>query len=61
MNRIFLPYLDRFVVVVIDDIFVYSLTKEAQQNHFRIVLSTLWEYKLYAKFSKCEIWLRQIC
>jgi hypothetical protein len=54
MNRIFHPYLDKFVVVFIDDILVYSRTKEEHDEHLRIVLQTLREKKLYAKLSKCE-------
>ncbi|XP_058755199.1 uncharacterized protein LOC131628384 [Vicia villosa] len=54
MNRIFQPYLDQFVVILIDDILVYSRTPEDHEEHLRIVLSTLREKKLYAKFIKCE-------
>nr|KYP51107.1 Retrovirus-related Pol polyprotein from transposon 17.6 [Cajanus cajan] len=57
MNRIFHPYLDRFVVVFIDDILVYSKTREEHVEHLRIVLQTLKEKQLYAKLSKCEFWL----
>ncbi|PPZ39182.1 hypothetical protein C5P26_26285, partial [Escherichia coli] len=57
MNRIFHPYLDRFVVVFIDDILVYSKTREEHDEHLRIVLQTLREKKLYAKLSKCDFWL----
>ena len=60
MNRIFKPYLDRFVVVFIDDILVYSPSKEAHQEHLYTVLSTLRHHHLYAKFSKCEFWLSEI-
>ncbi|KAK5830740.1 hypothetical protein PVK06_014535 [Gossypium arboreum] len=54
MNRIFRPYLDRFVVVFIDDILVYSRDEEEHAEHLRIVLQILREKQLYAKFSKCE-------
>ena len=54
MNRIFRPYLDKFVVVFIDDILIYSRTKEEHEEHLRIVLGILREKRLYAKFSKCE-------
>ncbi len=54
MNRVFQPYLDRFVVVFIDDILTYSPTEEAHREHIRIILSTLREHRLYTKFSKCE-------
>jgi hypothetical protein len=54
MNRIFHPYLDKFVVVFIDDILVYSKSEEEHVEHLRIVLETLREKKLYAELSKCE-------
>ncbi|WJX17749.1 hypothetical protein P8452_07626 [Trifolium repens] len=60
MNRIFHSYLDRFVVVFIDDILVYSTTEEEHAKHLRIVLRTLQEKKLYAKLSKCEFWLKEV-
>ena len=58
MNRIFKPFLDLFVVVFIDDILVYSRSKEDHEGHLRIVLQMLRDERLYAKFSKCEFWLR---
>ena len=54
MQRSFRPYLDQFVVIFIDYILVYSKSEEDHERHLRIVLRTLWEHKLYAKFSKCE-------
>nr|KYP33904.1 Retrovirus-related Pol polyprotein from transposon 17.6 [Cajanus cajan] len=60
MNKIFHPYLDRFVVVFIDDILVYSKTREEHVEHLRIVLQTLKEKQLYAKLSKCEFWLDSV-
>ena len=54
MNRVFRPYLDQFVVVVIDDILVYSKNEEEHEQHLRIVLQTLRENQLYAKLSKCD-------
>ena len=57
MNSIFMPELDKFVVVFIDDILIYSKNNEEHEQHLRIVLTQLWEHKLYAKFSKCEFWL----
>ena len=60
MHRIFQPYLDCFVVIFIDDILVYSKTKEEHEEHLRIVLQTLKNHQLYAKFSKCEFWLEKV-
>jgi hypothetical protein len=54
MNSVFMPELDRFVVVLIDDIRIYCKTKVEHAEHLRIVLSRLREHQLYAKFSKCE-------
>jgi hypothetical protein len=54
MNRIFHPFLDRFVVVFVDDILVYSKSEEEHTEHLRIVLGVLKEKKLFAKLSKCE-------
>ena len=60
MNMVFQPYLDRFVIVFIDDILVYSRDEEEHANHLRLVLQTLREKQLYAKFNKCEFWLDQV-
>ncbi|KAL0446053.1 UNVERIFIED_CONTAM: putative mitochondrial protein [Sesamum latifolium] len=60
MNRVFKPYLDRFVVVFIDDILVYSATDKMHEEHLRIVLQTLRKKQRYTKFSKCEFWLKSI-
>jgi hypothetical protein len=60
MNSVFMPELDKFVVVFIDDILIYSKSKEEHATHLRVVLTRLWEHKLYAKFSKCEFWLDQV-
>ena len=54
MHRVFQPYLDQFVVVFVDDILIYSQSEEEHEDHLRIVLQTLREHQLYAKFSKCE-------
>jgi len=59
-NRVFKPYLDKFVAVFIDDILVYSKTREEHADHLRTVLKTLEEHKLYPKFKKCEFWLRKV-
>ena len=60
MQRIFKKYLDQFVVIFIDDILVYSKTREDHAKHLEIVLQVLREHKLYAKFNKCEFWLEEI-
>ena len=60
MNRVFRPYIDSFVVIFIDDILVYSKSREEHEQHLRMVLSVLQEKKLFAKFSKCEFWLREV-
>ena len=60
MHRVFQPYLDQFVVVFIDDILIYSKTKEEHEDHLRIVLQAFRELQLYAKFSKCEFWLTEV-
>ena len=57
MNRVFKPFLDRFVIAFIYDILVYSRSEEEHAMHLRLVLQTLREHQLYAKFSKCEFWL----
>ncbi|KAG8474773.1 hypothetical protein CXB51_031473 [Gossypium anomalum] len=60
MNRIFRQCLGRFVVVFIDDILVYSRDKTEHVDHLRLVLQILRDKQLYAKFSKCEFWLREV-
>ena len=60
MNKVFKPYLDRFVIVFIDDILVYSSNESKHEEHLRIVLGTLRKHQLYAKFSKYEFWLSQV-
>ncbi|XP_058181277.1 uncharacterized protein LOC131299715 [Rhododendron vialii] len=60
MNRIFRAYLDRFVVVFVDDILIYSPTEKEHQSHLTIVLEILREHQLYAKLSKCEFWLSEV-
>ena len=55
MNRVFRPFLDRFVIVFIDDILVYSKSEDEHAKYLRSVLQTLRDHRLYAKFSKCEI------
>ena len=60
MHRVFQPFLDRFVVVFVDDILIYSKSEEDHEDHLRIVLQTLREHHMYAKFSKCEFWLTKV-
>jgi hypothetical protein len=60
MNSVFMMELDKFVVVFIDDILIYSKNEEEHAEHLRIVLQRLREHKLYAKFSKCEFWLDSV-
>ena len=60
MNGVFQPYLDKFVIVFIDNILVYSKSKQKHQQHLKVVLQTLRENQLYTKLSKCEFWLDQI-
>jgi hypothetical protein len=60
MNLVFMLELDKFVVVLIDDILIYSKNEEEHAKHLRIVLTRLREHQLYAKFSKCTFWLEEI-
>jgi hypothetical protein len=60
MNSLFMPELDKFVVVFIDDILIYSKTKEDHADHLRVVLQGLRDHCLYAKFSKFEFWLDSV-
>ena len=60
MNRVLRSYLDIFVIVFIDDILVYSRSEDEHSDHLRTVLQTLRDHKLFAKFSKCEFWLRLV-
>jgi hypothetical protein len=60
MNKVFMEYLDKFVVVFIDDILVFSKTEEEHAEHLSLVLQKLREHKLYAKRSKCEFWLKEV-
>jgi hypothetical protein len=60
MNKVFMEELDKFVVVFIDDILIYSKNHEDHERHLRIVLGRLRAHQLYAKLSKCEFWLEKI-
>jgi hypothetical protein len=59
MNKVFMEYLDKFVVVFIDDILFYSRSEEEHEEHLHLVLKKLREHRLFAKLSKCELWLYQ--
>jgi hypothetical protein len=60
MNKVFMEYLDRFVIVFINDILVFSKTMEEHEEHLRLVLEKLRSIQPYAKFSKCEFWLTEV-
>jgi hypothetical protein len=60
MNKIFMKYLDMFVMVFINDILVYSRSEEEHEEHLCLVSQNLQDHKLYAKLSKCEFWLKQV-
>ncbi|KAI3802804.1 hypothetical protein L1987_30947 [Smallanthus sonchifolius] len=60
MNRVCKPYLDKFVIVFIDDILIYSQTQEEHEQHLRLILELLKNEKLYAKFLKCDFWIREV-
>jgi hypothetical protein len=60
MNKVFMEFLDKFVIVFFDDILIYSKSNEEHEKHLRLIMEKLREHKLYAKFSKCEIWLSEV-
>ncbi|GJY73912.1 reverse transcriptase domain-containing protein [Tanacetum coccineum] len=60
MNRVCKPYLDKFVIVFIDDILIYSKSKKEHEEHLRQILKLLKKEELYAKFSKCEFWISRV-
>jgi hypothetical protein len=60
MNNVFMEYLDKFIVVFIDDILVYLRSEEEHEEHLHLVLQKLREHRLYAKLSKCEFWMKQV-
>jgi hypothetical protein len=59
MNKVFMEYLDKFVMVFIDNILVYSRSEEEHEEHLCLVLQKLRDHRLYAKLRKCEFWLKQ--
>jgi hypothetical protein len=60
MNKVFMKELDKFVVVFIDDILIYSISAEGHEQYLRAILNKLRAHELYAKFSKCEFWLQKV-
>jgi hypothetical protein len=60
MNSVFMPELDKSIMVFIDDILIYSKTEEDHADHLRIVFQRLRDHRLYTKFSKCEFWLDSV-
>jgi hypothetical protein len=60
MNKVFMEYLDKFLVVFIDDILVFCQNEEEHEEHLRLMLQKLREHRLYAKFSKCDFWLKEV-
>ncbi|GJV24360.1 putative reverse transcriptase domain-containing protein [Tanacetum coccineum] len=60
MNRVCKPYLDRFMIVFIDDILIYSKSRKEHEGHLKLILNLLKKEELYAKFSKCEFWLSKV-
>jgi hypothetical protein len=60
MNKVFMEYLDKFVMVFIDDIFIYSRSEEEHEEHLRLVLQKLQEHRLYDKLRNCEFWMNQV-
>ena len=60
MNRVFYDYFDSFVIVFIDNILIYSKNENGNESHLRFASQVLKEQQIYAKFSKCEFWLRSV-
>jgi hypothetical protein len=60
MNSVFMPKLDKFLMVVINGILVYSKSTEDHEEHLRVMLQRLRDHQLYAKFSKCEFWISEV-
>jgi hypothetical protein len=60
MNKVFMEYLDRFVVVFINDVLIYSKSESDHEKHLRLVLQKLRDNQLYAKYRKCEFWIGEV-
>nr|GFB79791.1 putative reverse transcriptase domain-containing protein [Tanacetum cinerariifolium] len=60
MNRVCKPYLDKFVIIFIDDILIYSKDEKEHEEHLKAILELLKKEELYAKFSKCEFWMPKV-
>jgi len=60
MNRVFKEFLDQFVIVFINDILVYSRSKDEPAEYLRMVPQTLWDHQLYVKFEKCGLWIQEV-
>ncbi|GJU26640.1 putative reverse transcriptase domain-containing protein [Tanacetum coccineum] len=60
MNRMYKPYMDKFMIFFINDILIYSKNKKEHEEHLKLILRLLKKEKLYAKFSKCEFWLSKV-
>jgi hypothetical protein len=60
MNKVFMEYMDKFIVVFVDDILIFSKTEEEHEKHLRLVLEKLRSNQLYTKFNKCEFWLTEV-
>ncbi|GKE63776.1 putative reverse transcriptase domain-containing protein [Tanacetum coccineum] len=60
MNRVCKPYLDKFIIVFIDDILIYSKDKKEHEEHLKAILELLKKEKLYAKFLKCKFWISKV-
>jgi hypothetical protein len=60
MNSVFMLELDKFVMVFIDVILIYSKSEEEHARHLRVILQRLWDHQLYVKFSKCAFWLKEV-
>jgi hypothetical protein len=60
MNKVFMEYLDKFIMVFINDILVYTSGEEEHKEHLRLALQKLQEHRLYAKLSNCEFWMKEV-